>query len=75
MRYIEARIDEFKREEMYRIFVSESLRLAPQNKWINITWSDFVNAKEEKPVDAEKLIAEVMLNAGLSFGSEEDGCI
>ena len=75
MRYIEARIDDFKRDEMYRIFVSESMRIAPQGKWISLTWSDFVNNKEEEPVDAEELIAEVMQNAGLSFGSEEYGCI
>jgi len=75
MRYIEARIDEFKRDEMYRIFISESTRLAPQGKWISIRWSDFINDKEEESVDAESIIEDVMRNAGLSFGSEEDGCI
>ena len=70
MRYIEARIDDFKREEMYRIFISETLRIAPEGKHITKTWSDFINQTEQEPVDAEEIINDVMLNAGLSFGRE-----
>lgn len=70
MRYIEARIDDFKREEMYRIFISETLRIAPEGKHITKTWSEFINQTEQEPVDAEEIINDVMLNAGLSFGSE-----
>ena len=70
MRYVEARIDEFKREEMYRIFISESLRIAPEGKHITKTWSDFVNQTQEEPVNAEEVINDVMLKAGLSFGRE-----
>lgn len=70
MRYVEARIDKFKREEMYRIFISESLRIAPEGKHITKTWSDFVNQTQEEPVDAEEVINDVMLKAGLSFGRE-----
>lgn len=70
MRYIEARIDDFKREEMYRIFISETLRIAPEGKHITKTWSDFINQTQEEPVDAEEIINDVMLNAGLSFGRE-----
>lgn len=67
MRYIDARLEAFSRDEMYRIFISENVRLAPQNKWVSISWSDFVNNRNEDPVDAEELIMEVMHNAGLSF--------
>ena len=67
MRYIDARLEAFSRDEMYRIFISENVRLAPQNKWVSISWSDFVNNRDEEPVDAEELIMEVMQNAGLSF--------
>lgn len=70
MRYIEARLDAFKRDEMYRIFISETLRIAPEGKHITKTWSEFINQTEQEPVDAEEVINEVMLNAGLSFGSE-----
>lgn len=70
MRYVEARIDNFKREEMYRIFISESLRIAPEGKHITKTWSDFINQTQEEPVDAEDVINDVMLKAGLSFGRE-----
>ena len=70
MRYIEARIDDFKRDEMYRIFISETLRIAPEGKHITKTWSEFINQTEQEPVDAEEIINDVMLNAGLSFGSE-----
>lgn len=70
MRYIEARLDAFKRDEMYRIFISETLRIAPEGKHITKTWSEFINQTEQEPVDAEEIINDVMLNAGLSFGSE-----
>ena len=70
MRYVEARIDKFKRDEMYRIFISESLRIAPEGKHITKTWSDFINQTQEEPVDAEEVINDVMLKAGLSFGRE-----
>ncbi len=70
MRYVEARIDNFKREEMYRIFISESLRIAPEGKHITKTWSEFINQTQQEPVDAEEIINDVMLKAGLSFGRE-----
>jgi hypothetical protein len=70
MRYIEARLDAFKRDEMYRIFISETLRIAPEGKHITKTWSEFINKTEQEPVDAKEIINEVMLNAGLSFGRE-----
>lgn len=40
-----------------------------------MTWSEYVNETQKEPVDAEEVINDVMLKAGLSFGSEEDGCI
>mgnify|MGYP003297660114 CR=1 FL=1 len=69
MRYVEARLDDTTREEAYRFFVTESLRLAPQNKYITKSYHDMVN----KPVKADnrtgdEIAADVILKAGLKFG-------
>lgn len=69
MRYVEARVEKYKRDETYRIFVSESLRLAPQGKFITKSWHDIFDA----PVDTrsgDEIAQDVILNAGLSFGDD-----
>ena len=43
---MEARINEYNREETYRIFVTESLRFAPQDKVLNKSYLELL--KHEK---------------------------
>lgn len=43
---MEARINEYNREETYRIFVTESLRFAPQGKVLNKSYLELL--KHEK---------------------------
>lgn len=68
MRYVEARLNEFEREEAYRIYVTKSLQLIPQNSYIKVSYMDLFD--EKKPVDnrtGEQILLDVMRNAGLKF--------
>ena len=49
MRYVLARAKENTRAEIYRVYVTESLRLIPQNKYLNKEYIEFA-----KPHKAEK---------------------
>lgn len=68
MRYVEARIVEYTREEAYRLYMARSIQLVPQNQWLTAKFSDLLN---NKPVDnrtGDEIAAYVIQNAGLSFG-------
>lgn len=69
MRYVEARIDDFNREEAYRIYVSKSLQLIPQNKCLQKSYSEIINeSKRERDTrSGDEIVADIMLNAGLRF--------
>lgn len=67
MRYVSARVDEYKRDEAYRIFVTESLRLAPQQKYISKSLTDFIEPKVESKKTCEEIVTDVMQKAGLRF--------
>ena len=45
---MDARVQKEYRDETYRIFISETLRLLPQNKTLKMSYNDIVNKKEEK---------------------------
>lgn len=52
-------------------YVSTSLQLAPQNKYINVSFMDLVNgiwSEPDKRTGAE-IAQDVMRRAGLTFGS------
>lgn len=66
MRYVESSFEKFRREETYRIYVTDSLQLTPQNKIINDRYFDKIYPKVEKSGD--DILAEVMADAGLRFG-------
>lgn len=53
MRYVSARADEQSREETYRIFVTESLRMLPQQKYIGKSYIELL-----KPVKVETRTGE-----------------
>lgn len=68
MRYVEARITEYVRDETYRIYVTRSLQLAPQNKSIAPTYSELINPKKEPEQTGEEVVLDIMTRAGLKFG-------
>ena len=70
MRYVEARIDEYNREEAYRIYISNSLQLAPQNKYMQSTYVDMMKSMYKKPEpqkSGDEIIIDIMKRAGLKF--------
>lgn len=67
MRYVEARIDEYNREEAYRIYVSKSLQLAPQGKWLTSSYVDILKPQEVDTRSGDEVIVDIMKRAGLKF--------
>lgn len=69
MRYVEARFDSFKREETYRIFVTESLRLAPQKfiKSYRDLCKDVLQPQKIDKRSGDEIVEDVMQKAGLHF--------
>ena len=68
MRYVEARIKQESREEAYRIFVTKSLQLVPQNKFINISYLDLFETKQiDDKKTGDEIAVDIIQRAGLSF--------
>lgn len=67
MRYVEARLDEYNRDETYRIFVTKSLQLIPQNKCLTKDYADLLHPKQEDNRSAEEIVIDVVKKAGLHF--------
>lgn len=67
MRYVDARIDEYQREEAYRIYVTRSLQLMPQSKYIELTYTDALKP-QKKEKSGDEILQDIMQNAGLKFG-------
>ena len=71
MRYVEARIDEYQREEAYRIYVTSCLQLTPQRKYVQKPYADIIKEMNEPPKpkqSGEEILLNVMAGAGLKFG-------
>lgn len=73
MRYVKARVDEHNRDEAYRLFVTENLRLAPQQKYMRYNWVDFLKEINNPTLQktCEEIVVDVMIKAGLKFGGDE----
>ena len=68
MRYVEARLDEFDRDEAYRLYVTRSLQLAPQGKNIVPTYMEVLEPKKVDVRSGDEIVVDIMSRAGLSFG-------
>ena len=63
---------EYRREQeetSYRVYVTDSLRLRAEGKYVSARWYDIVHPPER--VDAGKVISEVVTGAGLEVISHE----
>ena len=67
MRYVEARIDEYNREQTYRFYVTKSLQLIPQSKYLETQYLDMLKP-QEKSKTGDDIVRETMKLAGLKFG-------
>lgn len=67
MRYVEARWNDFNRDETYRIYVTTSLKLAPQSKFLNNDYWDLVDMKEPDNRTGDEIASDIIERAGLKF--------
>lgn len=68
MRYVEARIDEYHREEAYRIYVTKSLQLAPQNKYVRMSYNEALKPQKVDNRGGDEIAMDIISRAGLKFG-------
>ena len=62
MRYVNARADEQSREETYRLFVTESLRMLPQQKYFGKSYIEFLKPVKVEARTGEQVADEVAKN-------------
>ena len=67
MRYVEARLEEYQREEAYRNYVSTSLQLVPQSKWISQSYHDLLYPDAVEEQSGEEILVSLMARANLRF--------
>ena len=70
MRYVEARLETEQRETAYRNYISTSLQLIPQNKYLTHTFDEILHPEKIK-VDnrtGDEIAEDVIAQAGLNFG-------
>lgn len=70
MRYVNARADEQNREETYRLFVTESLRMLPQQKYIGKSYIELLKPEKVETRTGEQVADEVAksLNTFVDWG-------
>lgn len=65
MRYVLARLEENNREEAYRIFVTKSLQLIPQNKYLTMDYVDTIKPKKIDNKTGNEIVIDTIKKAGL----------
>ena len=68
MRYVEARLDEYLRDKTYRIYITRSLQLIPQSKYITANYTDLIEPKEEDTRTGDEIALDIINRAGLIVG-------
>lgn len=68
MRYVEARLDEYQREETYRFYVTKSLQLAPQGQYLTASYTDCLTPEKKDNRSGDEIVIDIMSRAGLKFG-------
>ena len=65
-----ARYEEYDRERAYRIYVTKSLQLIPQSKYITVEFAEALNPNNIEDRSGEDIAIDVIKNAGLTFGDK-----
>ena len=61
-------MDEYSREETYRIYVSRSLQLAPQNKYMQKDYVELLKSSERRDNrSGDEIASDIITRAGLKF--------
>lgn len=72
MRYVEARIEEYNREETYRIYVTACLQHAPRGESMNKSYYDLIKKQKVDTRSGEEVALDIITKAGLHFGVEHN---
>ena len=67
MRYVLARLEEERRDEVYRMYITKSLQLIPQNKCLS---KDYVDVVEPQKIDTRsgaEIVTDILKRANLHF--------
>lgn len=59
-------IRQIEEEMLYRAYVCESLRIAPQNKHLTRAYTDLIKPRRREKENPEKVAAEIIKKAGLT---------
>lgn len=60
-------MDEYNREEAYRIYVTRSLQLVPQNSYITKTYIDMLKPQKVDDRSGDEIAADIIVKAGLKL--------
>lgn len=71
MRYVTARIRQENREKAYRIYVTDSLHMQGQNKYLAYRYKDAIKPHKIDRRSAEEIAADVIKKAGLKVKEDE----
>ena len=71
MRYVDARLDEYQREEAYRIYVTNSLQHAPRGQSLTKSYYELIHPAKKDTRSGDEIALEVIKRAGLNFGSKQ----
>ena len=66
MRYADARFEQFTRDEAYRMYVSRSLQLAPQQGYIEESYYDILHTKQDNRT-GDEIALDIIQRAELEF--------
>ena len=67
MRYVKALIDKNNREEAYRIYVTKSLQLIPQNKMLSVSYTDLLKPQVRETKNGDEIAIDIISRFGLKF--------
>lgn len=75
MRYVNARLEQEDRDFIYRIFVTKSLQLIPQSRYLSKEYYEVLQPQNIDHRTGDEIAADIILRAELSFKEENDDCI
>lgn len=58
----------------YKVYVTKSLQLNPENKYLTKNYVDIIFGINEKPIDGDAIAEDIILRAGLKVG-DTDECV
>ena len=61
-------MEQTNRDEAYRFYVTRSLQLAPQNKYISATYDELLKPKKVDNRTGDEIAADIIKRAGLKVG-------